>query len=86
MSEFKTLGNEKWLIFATQASRRQRSSVLTVLKSLPIRFDSSIFVFYKDDGGKKSVLKPTIIWIKILSNDNSIVFTLTILSVSQLRQ
>ena len=51
ISEFQLVGHERWLIFANQASRRQRSALVDVLKSLSIRFDSCIFAFYKEDGG-----------------------------------
>ena len=53
MESFYPPGHERWLIFAIQDSRSQRSSLRTMLKSLPVRFDSCLFSFYKDDKGGK---------------------------------
>ena len=54
MKSVHPLGHERWLIFAIQDSRTQRSSLRNMLKSLLVRFDSYLFSFYKNDnGGKK---------------------------------
>jgi hypothetical protein len=45
-------GHDMWLIFAIESSQRKRASLVNVLKASPIRFDSSIFAFYKDGVGK----------------------------------
>ena len=45
-------GHDMWLIFLLQPSRRKRAALVTILKDLPIRLDSCIFAFYKQDDGK----------------------------------
>ena len=61
IGELQLMGHEQWLIFATQASRRQRSSLLTIMKTLLVRFDSCIYVFYKDNEGKEYILSVRIL-------------------------
>ena len=48
-------GHDMWLIFAMQSSKRKRISLGNVLEASSIRFDSSIFAFYKDGVGKSFI-------------------------------
>ena len=52
MKEQHRFGHDMWLIFASQSSQRKRSYLENVLKSSVIRFDSSIFAFYKEGPSK----------------------------------
>ena len=45
-------GHDMWLIFAIPSSPRKRASLENVLKTSPIRMDSSIFAFYNAGHGK----------------------------------